>query len=142
VGNRRKHISHQKRAATKKADKRHPDPALLTPRHGWDEVAHNWEALHAEAEECQPHSRTAEVDSLDAASAQNAPRVAAKKPTRKDLLEPMLAAKGFSVRDWAIQADVDFHTARDYRNGKTRTYRTTRKKLADALGIRVEDLPA
>jgi hypothetical protein len=37
---------------------------------------------------------------------------------------------------------VDFHTANDYLKGKTNSYKSTRKKLADALGVPVEELPA
>ena len=61
---------------------------------------------------------------------------------RKAFLQPILDKKGFSVHDWANEADVDFHTANDYLKGSTKPYQSTRKKLADALGVKVEDLPA
>jgi hypothetical protein len=62
--------------------------------------------------------------------------------TREEILRPILETKGFSVLDWATAADVDFHTANDYLKGKTNPYKSTRKKLADALGVPVEELPA
>jgi hypothetical protein len=37
---------------------------------------------------------------------------------------------------------VDFHTANDYLKGITNPYASTRKKLADSLGVLVKDLPA
>lgn len=62
--------------------------------------------------------------------------------TRKTFLTPILEKKGFSVHDWANKANVDWHTADNYLNGKTNPYQSTRKRLADALSIGVEELPA
>ncbi len=63
------------------------------------------------------------------------------KNEREAFVMPILGRKGWSIHDWAVNADVDFHTANDYLKGKTRPYRSTRKKLAGSLDIRVEDLP-
>jgi hypothetical protein len=60
---------------------------------------------------------------------------------REAFLRPILVEKGFSVHDWANEAEVDFHTANDYLKGKSKPYPTTLKKLADALGIEVAKLP-
>jgi hypothetical protein len=60
---------------------------------------------------------------------------------REPALRQILTAKGFSVRDWAKNADVDFHTADDFLKGKTTPYASTLKKLADALGMEISDLP-
>lgn len=60
---------------------------------------------------------------------------------RKSFVMPVLQAKGWSIHDWAINSGVDFHTANDYLNGKTKPYSSTRKKLAESLGIEVQDLP-
>jgi ribosome-binding protein aMBF1 (putative translation factor) len=65
----------------------------------------------------------------------------ADSSARETALRMILDQKGFSVHDWAKKAGVDFHTASNYRKGKTKPYPSTRKKLADALGIKVEDLP-
>jgi len=104
---KKKHISGRKRAATKKAGKRHPDPALLTPRHGWDEVAHNWEALHAGAEEVPANSRTGQVDSLGPGSSEQSENV---KPTgkgrggrpRKDEERDKVREKHASRKSWKV----------------------------------------
>jgi hypothetical protein len=60
---------------------------------------------------------------------------------REVFVRSLLEEKGFSVHDWASRANVDFHTADDYLKGKTNPYPTTRKKLADALGVEVTKLP-
>jgi lambda repressor-like predicted transcriptional regulator len=61
--------------------------------------------------------------------------------TRKAFIKPILEKKGFSVNDWASKADVDFHTADNYLKGKTNPYPATLKKLADALGVEITQLP-
>jgi hypothetical protein len=61
--------------------------------------------------------------------------------TRKAVLMPLLAKKHFSVHDWANAADVDWHTADNYLNGKTKPYQSTIGKLARALDTDVEDMP-
>jgi len=61
---------------------------------------------------------------------------------RQKFIVPILETKGLSIHDWANQAGVDWHTADNYLSGKARPYRSTRGKLAHALGVKVEDLPA
>lgn len=58
---------------------------------------------------------------------------------REEILRPLLVS--LSVHDWANKAKVDFHTADNYLKGKTNPYPSTRKKLADGLGIEIEKLP-
>lgn len=59
------------------------------------------------------------------------------------LIRPMLLEKGWSIHDWATTAAVDFHTADNYLKGKTKKpYPTTLRKLALALGVKVDSLPA
>ena len=65
----------------------------------------------------------------------------AASDTREEQLRSMLDDRGFSIHDWAKRAGVDFHTADNFLKGKTKPYKSTRKKLADALGVKVEDLP-
>jgi hypothetical protein len=60
---------------------------------------------------------------------------------RKSFVRHILEGKGWSTLDWAKHSGVDYNTAAAYLKGK-KSYRSTRKKLADSLGIRVEDLPA
>ncbi|MBL8239547.1 MAG: hypothetical protein JNM66_19140 [Bryobacterales bacterium] len=63
-------------------------------------------------------------------------------PTRAEVIKPILEARGWSVLDWALASNVDFHTANDFLNGATkRAYRSTRVKLATGLGIKVAELP-
>jgi hypothetical protein len=61
---------------------------------------------------------------------------------RRAFATPRLADKGgWSPLDWAKAARVDFHTVNDYLKGITRPFDSTLKKLADALGVKFEDLP-
>lgn len=61
--------------------------------------------------------------------------------TRRRVIEPLLAARGWSTLDWANQAGVDFNTASGYLNGLTKPRRDTRKKLADAIGVPPVEFP-
>jgi len=62
-------------------------------------------------------------------------------PSRRACVEPILAAKGWSILDWATEAEVSHATAIDYLHGKTKPYPSTRRKLAKALGLTVQQLP-
>ncbi len=64
-----------------------------------------------------------------------------QKMSRRAFIEPLLKAKGWSILDWANEADVSHATAMDYLKGKTSPYRSTRLKLAKALDISVDQLP-
>lgn len=66
---------------------------------------------------------------------------AARASRRKAGILPILDLRGWSELDWANEAGVDYHTVHSYLNGQTKSYRSTRKKMADSLGISVEDLP-
>jgi len=63
------------------------------------------------------------------------------KSKRVSVVQPLLDKRGWSPNDLAIQAGVDFHTANNFLNGSANPYPSTRKKLADALGIRPDELP-
>jgi len=71
------------------------------------------------------------------------PETGASKPKnkREAFVMPILGRKGWSIHEWAVESRVDFHTANNYLKGKTRSYRSTRKKLADSLDVEVEKLP-
>lgn len=60
---------------------------------------------------------------------------------REAVVHHHLDENGWSVEDWANRAEVDYKTASDYLKGKTNPTRSTRKKLAGALQIPVNDLP-
>jgi hypothetical protein len=64
-----------------------------------------------------------------------------RESSRKAVVEPILGKKGWSILDWASHAYVDYHTANDYLKGKTKPYSSTRKKLAECLGLQPEELP-
>jgi hypothetical protein len=61
--------------------------------------------------------------------------------SRKAFVTPRRIKKGWSIFEWATASNVDFHTADDYLKGRTRPYPSTRKKLAESLGVRPEELP-
>jgi hypothetical protein len=69
-----------------------------------------------------------------------------RKAARQAFLKPILDRLGFSNNDWAKAGSdpgrpVDVHTVNDYWSGKTNPYRSTRKRMAVPLGIKVEELP-
>lgn len=64
-----------------------------------------------------------------------------KSDSRRAKLMPILADKGLSVLDWAQHARVDYHTANEYLKGKRNPFASTRKKLAEALGLNPKQLP-
>jgi lambda repressor-like predicted transcriptional regulator len=61
---------------------------------------------------------------------------------RESFVLPFLDRKGWSILDWATNSGVDFNTASNYLKGKTVPYKSTLKKLADALGVDVQKLPS
>lgn len=54
---------------------------------------------------------------------------------RKKLIQAVLDRLGWSVNELAGRAGVDFNTAKNYINGKTKLYAGTRKRLDDAIGL-------
>lgn len=60
---------------------------------------------------------------------------------RRAFVEARLAEKGWSIVDWAKHSSVDYHTAEKYLKGKSQPFASTRKKLADSLGVKIDDLP-
>ncbi len=60
---------------------------------------------------------------------------------RQAFVLPLLEKKGWSAGDWAIEAQVSPATAQDYLASSTKPYRSTRAKLARALGVPVQQLP-
>jgi lambda repressor-like predicted transcriptional regulator len=60
---------------------------------------------------------------------------------REAFIMLILDKKGWSIHRLAVEAQLDFHTVNDYLKGKTRPNRSTRKALADALEVPVENLP-
>jgi len=65
-----------------------------------------------------------------------------RQAARKAVVLPILEERGWSVLDWATNSGVDFHTANDYLKGRTKPYRSTRKKLAESLNLDAHQLPS
>lgn len=60
---------------------------------------------------------------------------------RQAFVIPLLERRGWSILDWASEANVSYATAQDYLADKTKPFPNTRLKLAKALGITVQQLP-
>jgi len=65
----------------------------------------------------------------------------ASTASRKVEIDPFLQSKGWSLLDWANESNVAYHTVADYVSGKRTPYASTRKKLAEALGLSIQQLP-
>lgn len=94
----------------------------------------------------EPHVKIKHATHSETSETREAPdrersNFASRKPMRAKFIKPILEQNGFSIHDWAKKAGVDFHTANNYLRGKTRPFPETRKKLADAIGIKVNQLP-
>jgi len=76
-------------------------------------------------------------------SAAPIPQSAPAEPvqSRRAFVEPILAAKGWSILDWANEAGVSSSAAHDYLADRRRQFASTRLKLANALGISIQQLP-
>ena len=61
--------------------------------------------------------------------------------SRSAFIQPLLEKRGWSILDWATEAEVSHATTQDYLSGKTKPYPSTRLKLAKALGLSVQQLP-
>jgi lambda repressor-like predicted transcriptional regulator len=75
------------------------------------------------------------IKPTEAKAAQIEPRPKAESLSRRAFITPLLDAKGWSILDWANEANVSHATAQDYLDNKTKPYPSTRKKLAKALGL-------
>jgi lambda repressor-like predicted transcriptional regulator len=60
---------------------------------------------------------------------------------RQAFVFPLLEQRGWSLLKWADEALVSHDTVIDYLANRTKPYRSTRLKLAKALGISVQQLP-
>lgn len=121
-----------------------------------DEAVDNWLDLLRDSD--SPFYRGDEFpiieDLLEASSVQCATLAAAAyrpqsvtvhgalKPTRVEFVETRLRDKGWSTLDWAGEAKVDFNTANNYLRSVTKPRSHTLKKLAEALGVPVDEMPA
>jgi len=81
------------------------------------------------------------VDSIEQHPAQPGKKQKDIAETRKAFIEPMLTERGWSILDWANEAEVAYHTAADYLSGATNPFRSSRAKLAKALSVSPNTLP-
>ena len=100
----------------------------------------------AELKERQSRELLALVKERMEASAQTEEKPPTLEPpriqlTRNEFVQRILEEKGWSILDWANEAGVSHVTAAAYLRGKTKTYRSTRVKLAKALGVLIAELP-
>lgn len=100
----------------------------------------------AKLKEKQSRELLALIEERMAASAQTEVKLPALEPptiqlTRNEFVQRILEEKGWSILDWANEAGVSHVTAAAYLRGKTKTYRSTRVKLAKALGVLIAELP-
>jgi lambda repressor-like predicted transcriptional regulator len=72
---------------------------------------------------------------------ESAATVPAPVESRESFVKAILELKGWSVFEWATEAQVSHATAIDYLHGKTKPHPSTRQKLAKALGVPVQQLP-
>jgi lambda repressor-like predicted transcriptional regulator len=86
------------------------------------------------------HPATASASQSDPVPELKASTASQLQP-RRAFVEPILEEKGWSILEWADEAKVAHATAMDYLQNKTRPYRSTRVKLATALGVSAKQLP-
>jgi lambda repressor-like predicted transcriptional regulator len=67
--------------------------------------------------------------------------VPSKESMRKKFIEPLLLARGWSMLQWALEAEVAYNTVADYLAGKKNPHSRTKVKLAKALGVTPNQLP-
>lgn len=109
-----------------------------------DKTAHNERPNYQEQVAVARHSDTASPVQNNGKTTQ---KVGSKSTTatasneRESVVLRILDNNGWSIHRLAVEATVDFHTVNDYLKGRTRPNRSTRKQLADALGIAVDELP-
>lgn len=76
-----------------------------------------------------------------ALTTQSTPEVLRETNLRLAFILPLLEKRGWSILDWATEAEVTHATAMDYLQDKTKPHRSTRLKLAKGLGISIQELP-
>src|SRR5260370_9169566 len=104
------------------------------------EVEHGREVIKSVCEASAAYCAKLETDAREAA-ASSLKRDAGPSNERASFVKPILDEKGWSTLDWAKHSEVDFNTAASYLKGKTRTFKSSRKKLAESLGVEVQKLP-
>jgi hypothetical protein len=105
----------------------------------WDMKSDVWEEIRASA-----WYRQYLVDVPEIIQAFSTPEHGEKDSQariRRALVEPRIAAKGWSIAQWATAAGVSQTVAYDYLNGKSEPRPENRTALANALDLEPQDLP-
>jgi hypothetical protein len=110
------------------------------PNSYWEPVLHRAIAQHV-GRPLRKHVPQSALVHAFASSTASESQPEVKLPSRREFVESILEQKGWSILDWANEAEVAHATAMDYLDEKTRPYRSTRLKLAKGLGISVDRLP-
>lgn len=92
-------------------------------------------------EERSQKSISAPTAPIQLAKSSPTPQGHRTKEKRRAFIEPLLREKGWSPLDWANEANVAYHTAADYLSGARNPTRSSRAKLANALGVNPNLLP-
>jgi hypothetical protein len=116
------------------------DGDTLTPRpehrshRTYDEVGGDWEAAHAAAE-----LLAVPLDSLQPSEDSVGAQREKFFRSRLDNKRP----EAWTLHRWAQAAGgtTDWHTAKGFMTGRTKTSPEKRQRLMDALGMKVEDIP-
>ena len=116
-----------------------PKPTEVPGNPYFPDVWSRTEHLRTDAKQAEsPHAQN---NANSAQDVESKPTNATAANERESFVQPILDGKGWSIHQLALEAEVDFHTVNDYLKGRTRPNRSTRKHLADALGIAVDRLP-
>jgi len=115
-----------------------PDPYLFVP---FPVAANNGQGTEGGQPTGEPAVEMA-AKSIPSSSGKGSQAISGRADARSAFIVPILEKKGWSILEWATESDVDFHTADNFLKGLTKPYRSTRKKLAQSLGLEPEGLPA
>jgi len=69
------------------------------------------------------------------------PEVQSETNPRRAFILPLLEKRGWSILDWANEAQVAHTTAQDYLENRRNPYPSTRLKLAKVLGVPIQSFP-
>jgi len=78
---------------------------------------------------------------IDTGIPESGDAISARAAARQKFIKRRMKEKGWSRGDWAQESGVDYHTIADFLDGKTKPYASTRKKLAETLGVEIDDFP-
>lgn len=117
-----------------------PEPKGLSMSHSHQRRICYWEDI-ADRFEAEINFRSGNSPKSPQDSNPNKSTDMAALNERERFVLPILKRKGWSTHQFAVEAEVDFHTANHYLKGNTKPNRSTLASLAKALNVPVEKLP-